>query len=359
MRIAQVSPLYESVPPKLYGGTERVVSWLTEELVQMGHEVTLFASGDSRTSGRLISPCDEALRLGGAREPMAPHILMLEQVFQRASEFDLIHFHLDFHHFPLTRRAGVTSVTTVHSRLDLPEIASLYAEFMEMPLVSISDAQRRPLQFANWAGTVHHGLPAALLRFSPVAQPYLAFVGRVAREKGLDRAIRIARAAGLELRVGAKISDVDRDYFEHEIRPLLALPGVRFIGEVDDRDKQELIGNALALLFPIDWPEPFGLVMIESMACGTPVIATRCGSVPEVVEHGRSGYIVGSIEEGVGAVRAAGNLSRRGVRACFDARFTSRRMAEDYLRIYEQRLWQAGGRIAGGAGVIHGRSRFD
>jgi glycosyltransferase involved in cell wall biosynthesis len=338
MRIAQVSPLYESVPPKMYGGTERVVSFLTEELVRLGHDVTLFASADSKTSARLVSPCERSLRLAHCKDGHAPHVLMLEQVLQRAHQFDLIHFHTEYHHFPLSRRLNLNTVTTLHGRLDLPELAPVYREYMEMPLISISNHQRLPLAFANWAATVYHGLPQNLFGFQAMPQRYVAFVGRVSPEKGLESAIRIARAAGIELRIGAKVDPVDRDYFEHSIRPLLKLPGVRFLGELGDAEKQIVLGGAMALLFPIDWPEPFGLVMIESMACGTPVIAFRRGSVPEVVDHGRSGYIVNSVEEGVQAVRAAANLSRRRVREVFEERFSDTRMAEDYLQVYAERL---------------------
>jgi glycosyltransferase involved in cell wall biosynthesis len=359
MRVAQVSPLFESVPPKLYGGTERVVSYLTEELVGMGHDVTLFASADSCTRARLIAPCQKALRLAGVRDCSPAHTLQLEMVYRRAADFDILHFHTDCAHFPLTRRLNLPNVTTLHGRLDLPSLPSLYQEFMEMPLVSISDDQRRPLPFANWVGTVHHGLPLNLFHLNPRPGNYLAFIGRISPEKRVDLAIQIARAAGLELRIGAKIEQSDREYFEHQVRPLLGLPGIHFLGELTDPQKQEVMGGALATLFPIDWPEPFGLVMIESMACGTPVIAFRRGAVPEVVDHGRTGFIVETTEEAVHAVRAVCNLNRRAVRDTFAARFSTRRMAEDYVRVYEGRLAPNHVDRRQFAGAVHGRTRFD
>ncbi len=352
-----VSPLFESVPPAMYGGTERVVHFLTEELVRMGHDVTLFASGDSVTSARLVAPCERATRLAGVRDHIASHVLQLEMVFQRMDQFDMVHFHTDSMHLPLSRRFAATNLATLHGRLDLPELGPLYREFFDAPVVSISDDQRRPLPFANWVGTVYHGIPLDLFSFVPRAEPYLAFVGRVSPEKRLDLAIHIAQAAGLEIRIAAKVDGSDREYFERRVRPLLGLPGVRFLGEVSDREKQELVGRALALLFPIDWPEPFGLVMIESMACGTPVIAWRRGSVPEVVDHGRTGLIVDTFEGAVRAVHAAHRMDRAVVRGWFEARFSARRMAEDYVRLY--------GRLAGVTddrgdhGVTHGRSRLD
>ncbi|MGA2191927.1 MAG: glycosyltransferase family 4 protein, partial [Nitrospirota bacterium] len=287
MKIAQVSPLYESVPPKLYGGTERVIAYLTEELVRQGHDVTLFASGDSVTSARLIPLCERALRLDkDCVDTMPHHMLLLEEVFQRIEDFDIVHFHIDYMHFPLSRRHFFTQVTTLHGRLDIPDLAPLYREFSEMPLVSISDAQRGPLPWANWQATVYHGLPPGLLRLHERPGSYLAFLGRVSPEKRLDRAIEIARAADMELKVAAKVDKADEKYFGDVIRPLLGQPGIDFIGEIDERRKDSFLGGAYALLAPIDWPEPFGLVMIESMACGTPVISYPCGSVPEIIDEG-------------------------------------------------------------------------
>jgi glycosyltransferase involved in cell wall biosynthesis len=343
MRIAQVSPLYESVPPSHYGGTERVVSYLTEELVRQGHEVTLFASGDSRTSARLVPGCAQALRLHPQfQDPIVPHLIMIERAaaMARAGAFDVIHFHTDYHSFPQVRQSTVPCVTTIHGRLDLPDLGPLYREFRDVPVVSISDFQRRPQPWANWVATVHHGLPLDLYRF--VGQQrrgaYVAFIGRVSREKRLDLAIQIARLARVELLIAAKVDKADREYFEREIRPLLGEPGARFIGEIGDREKNEFLGNALAMLFPIDWPEPFGLVMIESMACGTPVIAFPRGSVPEVIDHGVTGLIVNSVEEAAAALGHADSMDRRACRARFEERFISARMARDYLRVYERMM---------------------
>ncbi len=337
MRIAQVSPLFESVPPKLYGGTERVVSYLTEELVRQGHDVTLFASGSSVTRARLEAQCPRALRLDpSVVDGVAHHILMLERVFARSAEFDIIHFHIDHLHFPLSRRLDVPQVTTLHGRLDIPDLQPLYTEFADMPVVSISDAQRRPLPQAFWQQTVHHGLPRDLYTFNPRRGQYLAFLGRISPEKRADLAIAIAQRAGLPLRIAAKVDNVDRAYFDREIAPLLDQPGVEFIGEISDRDKDDFLGNALALLFPIDWPEPFGLVMIEAMACGTPVIAFPRGSVPEIIDHGITGFIVGGVEEAVHAVARCSTLDRRRCRATFERRFTSERMALDYVRVYDR-----------------------
>jgi len=339
MRIAQVAPLYESVPPQLYGGTERVVSYLTEELVEEGHDVTLFASGDSRTRARLVPVCARSLRLDPEqRDQLAHHVLMLEEVAKRAAHFDVIHFHIDYLHYPLSRRQRVPQLTTLHGRLDMPELGALYAEFRDMPVVSISDAQRAPLSHASWLGTVHHGLPVELLRFSPGPGSYLAFVGRTSPEKGLDRAIEIARRAGIELRIAAKVDDADRDYFREVIEPLLDGPLVEFVGEIGEAEKEEFLGNALALLFPIDWPEPFGLVMIEAMACGTPVIAFPGGSVVEIVEPGRNGFIVPDAAAAVAAVGKAGDLDRSLCRELFEVRFSAQRMARDYLELYERVL---------------------
>ncbi len=339
MRIAQVAPLYERVPPQNYGGTERVVSYLTEELVRQGHEVTLFASGDSVTQARLVAPCGRALRLDkNSVDPLANHVLMLEMVFREAKSFDFIHFHLDYLHFPLVRRCGRPNATTLHGRLDLPELPALYREFREMPLISISNAQRRPLPWANWQGTVYHGLPVDLHSFQEHPGDYLAFLGRISPEKRVDRAVEIARRAGLKLKVAAKIDRVDCAYFEKEIRHLFNDPLVEFVGEIGGRAKDEFLGNARALLFPIDWPEPFGLVMIESLACGTPVIAWRHGSVPEVIDDGVTGFIVDSLDEAVRAVERVASLSRRRCREVFQQRFSAERMARDYLTIYERLL---------------------
>ena len=336
MRIAQVAPLHESVPPQLYGGTERVVSYLTEELVHQGHEVTLFASGDSRTRARLIPVCERALRLDmRCQDRLAHHMLMLEQVARQASHFDVIHFHVDYLHFLLSRRSAVPQLTTLHGRLDIPELQPLYAEFSDMPVVSISDAQRAPLPDAAWLGTVNHGLPLELYRPSSVVHHYLAFLGRISPEKGLDRAIEIARRCRIELRIAAKVDSVDRDYFQSEIEPLLRGPYVRYVGEIGDAEKAAFLAGAHALLFPIDWPEPFGLVMIESMACGTPVVAFPGGSVAEIVEPGVTGFVVEDVQSAVEAVAAATRLDRSLCRARFEERFSAPRMARDYVELYE------------------------
>jgi glycosyltransferase involved in cell wall biosynthesis len=335
MRIAQVAPLYESVPPRLYGGTERIVSYLTEELVRLGHDVSLFASGDSVTKARLIPVCERSLRLDPTcRDQLAYHVLLLEQVLQRADEFDLIHFHVDYLHYPWSRRQKYRHVTTLHGRLDLPELVPLYREFRTMPVVSISDAQRTPLPDANWRGTVYHGLPEDLHEYTDRHGRYLAFLGRISPEKGCDRAIDMARKAGMDLRIAAKIDPADRDYFEAVIRPKLGGTGVEFLGEIGERDKGPFLRDAYALLFPIDWPEPFGLVMIESMACGTPIIAFPNGSVPEVMAPGETGFICRGVREAVRAIDRVGKLRRRNCRAVFERRFTSRRMAEAYLSVY-------------------------
>jgi len=340
MKIAQIAPLAESVPPKLYGGTERVVSYLTEELVRLGHDVTLFASGDSETSAKLVACTRRAVRLDSAiRDPLAPMTLMLEQVRRHAHEFDMLHFHLEHQHFPLFRPLARKTVTTVHGRVDLAELTPLYREFSDMPLVSISDAQRAPLPFANWVGTVHHGLPAEVCPFNPAFNQsarsgYYAFLGRVSPEKGLDRAIDIARRAGVRLRIAAKVDRDEEDYFRSHITPLLSSPGIEFIGEVNEEQKPAFLGNATALLFPIDWPEPFGLAMIEAMSCGTPVIAWPHGSVRELVEDGRTGFIVDSIEAALAALERAPRLNRLAVRQRFEERFSAARMAQDYLSVY-------------------------
>jgi len=337
MRIAQVAPLYESVPPKYYGGTERVVSYLTEELVREGHEVTLFASGDSETAARLVAVAPRSLRLDErCQDQLAHHMLLLERVFSVASEFDVIHFHIDYLHFPLSRCRPHPHITTLHGRLDLPDLQPLYAEFREMPVVSISNSQREPLPQANWQATVYHGLPSDLYRFQPHAGKYLAFIGRFSPEKGADRAIEIAKRARIPLKLAAKVDRVDEVYFNTEIKPLLDDPLIENIGEIGEGEKAEFLGNAYALLFPVDWPEPFGLVMIEGMACGTPVIAFRRGSVEEVMEDGRSGFVVDDVDQAIAAVARVGDLDRAGVRAAFDARFTAPHMAADYVRVYER-----------------------
>jgi glycosyltransferase involved in cell wall biosynthesis len=335
MHIAQVAPLTEAVPPKLYGGTERVVSWLTEELVALGHEVTLFASGDSVTSARLEAMWPRSLRLDGSvRDPNALHMVLVELVYRRASEFDLIHFHLDYYPFSLFSRQSTPFVTTMHGRLDLPEHQPVFDEFSSVPVVSISNAQRRALPQANWVRTVHHGLPEDLLRPTPIKPSYFAFLGRIAQEKGLDRAIQIAEHCGVPLKVAAKVDKADREYYEEQIRPLMNSPLVEYIGEINDADKSEFLSGAIALLVPIDWPEPFGLVMIEAMACGTPVIAFNRGSAPEVIEDGLTGFIVEDVNGAIGAVDRLGHLSRERIRRRFEERFTARRMALDYLSVY-------------------------
>ncbi len=345
MRIAQVAPLYESCPPQLYGGTERVVSHLTEELVRQGHEVTLFASGDSQSAAVLEAPCARALRLDPqCCDPLAHHMIMLHRVALSAHRFDIIHFHTDYLHFPLFARSGKT-VTTLHGRLDLPHLPPLMREFTMMPLVSISDAQRAPVPWANWYGTVHHGLPPELLTLGRGAGGYLAFVGRISPEKNPERAIEIARCVSMPLVIAAKVDKVDEEYYKSRIEPLLADPLIEFIGEVDDGEKAALLADAAALIFPIDWPEPFGLVQIEAMACGTPVIAFRCGSVPEIIEPGVTGYIVDSIEEAAAAATAALQLDRRTIRSRFEARFLVERMARDYLELYERVLIGEGGAV--------------
>jgi glycosyltransferase involved in cell wall biosynthesis len=355
MKIAQVAPLIESVPPRLYGGTERVVAYLTDELVRRGHDVTLFASGDSRTAANLVGCSPQALRLDPAvRDPLPHIVLQLEKVRRRAHEFDVLHFHLDLLHFPIFRPLAARTVTTLHGRLDLPDLPGFYREFGDMPVVSISEDQRRPLPFANWIGTVHHGLPRSITRF--YSQPrgrYLAFLGRISQEKRPDRAIDIAKRVGVELKIAAKVDAADARYFESEIRPLLDHPLIEYVGEIGEADKPEFLGNALALLFPVDWPEPFGLVMIEAMACGTPVIAYRCGSVPEVVEHGVNGFIVDDQESAARAVHQVEALDRARVRACFEQRFTVERMADDYLELYRA-LAHARGNSQPAARAEHG-----
>ncbi|HTK81096.1 MAG TPA: glycosyltransferase family 4 protein [Bacteroidota bacterium] len=336
MRIAQIAPLYESVPPKDYGGTERVISYLTEALVRRGHDVTLFASGDSVTEARLIPACGRSLRLDKeCKDQLVHHVLMLESVCQHADEFDIAHFHVDYLHFPLSRRQAFAHLTTLHGRLDIPELVPLYQEFSELPLVSISNSQRAPLSWANWKATVYHGLPEDLYSFRPNPGTYLAFLGRISPEKRADRAVLIAKRAGIPLKIAAKVDSADKEYFQAVIKPLLRDPLIDFVGEIGDHEKDEFLGNAYAFVFPIDWPEPFGLVMIEAMACGTPVIAYPHGSVPEVIEHGKNGFIVNGVSDAVAAARRIPDLSRAYCRKVFEERFTAERMAADYENLYE------------------------
>jgi len=337
MRIAQVAPLIESVPPHGYGGTERVVSYLTDELVRQGHAVTLFASGDSQTTAELIACAPRALRLDETViDPIAHEVLEIERVAALRDRFDVIHWHLDYFHFPLSRRVRVPSVTTLHGRLDIPDLQPLYREFDDMPLVSISNDQRAPLPNANWVATIHHGMPVD--EMTPRYEPgeYLVFLGRISPEKRADRAIEVAHKAGMPLKMAAKVDADDRPYFELVIKPMLEADHVDFMGEIGPDEKEELLGHARALLFPIEWSEPFGLVMIEAMACGTPVIAYRSGSVPEVITEGVSGFIVENIEESVAAVARLDELDRHAVRRSFEERFSVARMARDYLGVYER-----------------------
>jgi glycosyltransferase involved in cell wall biosynthesis len=342
MRIAQISPLTEAVPPELYGGTERVISWLTEELVALGHDVTLFASGDSCTSARLEAIWPRALRLDSSiRDPYSLHMTMLEQVRRQAEDFDILHFHLDYFPFSLFLRQPTPFITTLHGRLDLSEHQPMFTTFSSVPVISISNSQRRPVPQAGWVKTIYHGLPAQLLTPQPVKPSYLAFLGRISPEKGVDRAIRIAERAGLPIKIAAKIDRVDRDYFEEQIKPLTSLPFVDYIGEINDVEKPDFLSGAIALLVPIDWPEPFGLVMIEAMACGTPVVAFNRGSVPEIIEDGLTGFIVEDETSAVSAVGQLARLPRQRVRARFEERFTARRMATEYLAVYRSFTEQA------------------
>ena len=351
MRIAQISPLTEAVPPKLYGGTERVISWLTEELVALGHDVTLFASGDSCTSAKLEAVWPRAIRLDGSiRDPMGIHMTMLEQVRRRADEFDVLHFHLDYYPFSLFSRQTTPFLTTLHGRLDLPELQPVFNTFSSLPVISISNAQRRPVPQAGWVRTVYHGLPADLLEPQSMTPGYLAFLGRISPEKRVDRAIRIAERCGLPIKIAAKVDKVDQDYFDEQIKPLMSLPFVEYIGEINDAQKPDFLSGAHALLVPIDWPEPFGLVMIEAMACGTPVIAFNRGSVPEVIDEGVTGFVVEDETSAVAAVSQLANLSREGVRQRFEERFTARRMATDYLEVYRELAEQASPRLRLAAG---------
>ena len=335
MQIAQIAPLTEAIPPKLYGGTERVISWLTDELVALGHEVVLFASGDSQTSARLEACWPKALRLDGSvRDPNALHMAMLERVCRQAHDFDLLHFHLDYYPFSAFSRQPTPFVTTLHGRLDLPEHQMVFATFSSIPVISISDAQRRPVPDAGWLRTIHHGLPERLLTPQPVKPAYFAFLGRISPEKAVDQAIWIAKRCGVPLKIAAKIDAVDRDYFESEIRKQLTPPDVEYIGEISDGEKSSFLSGAIALLTPIAWPEPFGLVLIEAMACGTPVIAFNRGSVPEIIEDGVTGFVVEDAKEAVVAAHRLPRLSRGAIRRRFEERFTARRMARDYLLVY-------------------------
>jgi glycosyltransferase involved in cell wall biosynthesis len=335
MQIAQIAPLTEAIPPKLYGGTERVISWLSDELVALGHDVVLFASGDSQTAAHLEACWPTALRLDGSvRDPNALHMAMLEQVRQRAHDFDLLHFHLDYYPFSLFSRQLTPFVTTLHGRLDLPEHQVVFATFPSIPVISISDAQRRPVPRAGWIRTIHHGLPERLLTPQPIKPAYFAFLGRISPEKAVDEAIWIAKCCGVPLKIAAKVDAVDRDYFESEIRKLLAPPDVEYIGEISDSEKSNFLSGAIALLAPIAWPEPFGLVLIEAMACGTPVITFNGGAASEIIADGLTGFLVEGKEEAVAACDRVRRLSRDTIRQRFEERFTSRRMAHDYLAVY-------------------------
>lgn len=337
MRIAQVAPLIESVPPKHYGGTERIVSYLTEELVRAGHDVTLFASGDSVTNARLIASCERSLRKNErCKDPVAREVLLVDHVIEYLNEFDLIHFHTGYLHFPVCRYLPVPHVTTLHGRLDLPDLVPVFDRFRNEPLISISNAQRQPLPWANWQATIYHGLPKDLFVFQPNQGGYLAFLGRISPEKRVDRAIEIARRVSMPLKIAAKVDRADRRYFKRDIEPLLTQSHVEWVGEISDQQKNEFLGKAYALLFPIDWPEPFGLVMIESMACGTPVIAYDCGSVPEVMEDGVTGFIVRDLDEAVKGVNRIRDLSRSRCREVFERRFAAERMASDYVDVYQR-----------------------
>jgi glycosyltransferase involved in cell wall biosynthesis len=339
MRIAQVAPLYEAVPPRLYGGTERIVAHLTDALVELGHEVTLFATAEARTKATLVPVRDQAIRLDPAalKSDLAAHLSQLHDVRRRRHEFDILHFHFDLIHFPFFEECAARTVTTLHGRLDLKDLPGAYARWPQYPLVSISDDQREPLPGANWRATIHHGLAGSVYAFTETPrEPYLAFLGRISPEKRPDRAIAVAKRAGTRLRMAAKVDAVDVGYFHGVIEPLLDDPLIEFIGEIGDGEKSGFLGNASALLFPIDWPEPFGLVMIEAMACGTPVIAWRCGSVLEVVDEGESGFIVASEDEALAAVAKLGRIDRRVVRRTFERRFTAEVMARNYLRLYRR-----------------------
>jgi glycosyltransferase involved in cell wall biosynthesis len=342
MRIAQVAPLWESVPPKLYGGTERIVSYLTEELVRLGHDVTLFASGDSVTRAQLHPICTQALRLNrGIFNRDAPMTMLMEQALGKPGDFDIVHSHLDFLGFPLARRSHTPVVTTLHGRLDLPELEPVFREYAEMPLVSISGAQRRPLVWANWQATVYHGLPRTLYTFHSKPGGYLAYLGRIAPEKRPDHAIEIAKRVGLPLRIAAKVDPLDREYFQSHIEPMLSHPLIEYLGEITDAEKDAFLGDAMALVCPYDWPEPFGLVLIEAMACGTPVLAYRRGSIPEIIEDGITGFVCERLDDMTTAVQRIPEIDRRRCRRAFEETFSVERMAKDYLQVYEQLLGEA------------------
>jgi glycosyltransferase involved in cell wall biosynthesis len=353
MKIAQIAPLWESVPPKMYGGTERIVSYITEELVRQGHDVTLYASGDSHTTARLRAACDQSLRLhSGPMNRDAPLVIMQEQALGAdAHQFDIIHSHLDFLSFPLSRRCATPVLTTLHGRLDLPELVPVFREYGDMPIVSISDAQRTPLPHANWQGTVYHGLPD-LYSFHPNPGGYLAFLGRICPEKRPDHAIEIAKRVGMPLRIAAKVDPVDREYFKSQIAPLLDHPLIEYVGEITDAEKSDFLGDAAAVLCTYDWPEPFGLVLIEALACGTPVLAYRRGSIPEIVEDGVTGFICDNLEDMISALDRLPAIRREQCRQSFETRFTVQRMAEDYLALYEQMAAMPAQRRA----VANGRS---
>ena len=341
MKIAQIAPLYESVPPKLYGGTERVVSYLTEELVNQGHQVTLFASGDSKTKARLVSHIHEALRLNKAVEdPLAHHIVQMQELIERAEEFDVIHLHNDYLYFPIAQLMNTPHLTTLHGRLDIPDLQYVYKKFDYEPVVSISNAQRNPLPFANWVGTVYHGLPLELYQKGNGRGDYAAFLGRISPEKRVDRAIEMAGKAGIKIKIAAKIDKADMDYYHSKIKKLLKLPHVEFIGEIGEKEKGEFLGNAKALLFPIDWPEPFGMVVIEAMACGTPVIAWPHGSVPEILDEGKTGFIVEDMDTAIRALKNIEALDRTLVRKTFEERFSVATMALNYCKLYQQLIEQ-------------------
>jgi glycosyltransferase involved in cell wall biosynthesis len=335
LRIAQVAPLVESVPPESYGGTERIVSYLTEELVGLGHDVTLFASGGSKTKAKLVPVSERSLRSDPTvNDPLSKAIVEIEEVLKRSEDFDIVHFHDGYVHFPLARHLRIPAVTTTHGRMDLPDLVPIFREFSDLPLVSISDQQRKPLPFAKWIATVQHGLPADLYSFRAEPEDYIAFVGRICPEKGPDRAIEIAKRAGVPLKIAAKVDKVDEEYFESEIKPLLENPLIEFVGEVNEPEKNILLGGARALIFPIDWPEPFGLVMIESLACGTPVIAFNYGSVPEVLENGKTAFIVKNVDEAKQALRGIQQISRSVCRQEFERRYTATKMADNYIQVY-------------------------
>ncbi len=339
MRIAQIAPLYESVPPKAYGGTERIVAYLTDALVAAGHEVTLFASGDSHTLAKLVAVCPTSLRLDeNCKDPIAHHLVELQMVQDRLKDFDILHYHIDYFHYPLSRLNKKPQVTTLHGRLDLPDLQAVYHTFKEMPVISISNAQRTPLPQAHWVQTVYHGIPETLYRYGEGKGNYVAFVGRISPEKRVDRAIEIAQKAGIAIKIAAKVDKADQAYFKEDIERLLDHPLVEFLGEIGEKQKNELLGHAKAMLFPIDWPEPFGMAMIEAMACGTPVIAYEIGSVPEVIDEGKTGFIVHDVDEAVEALHNIDKIDRQACRTVFEQKYTATRMAQDYVKVYDKIL---------------------